>query len=206
MSSQKIKDAFDSVTPDETAKTRMYQNILKKAEKKKTPVRFAQYALPAAACLCLLVGGIWHFLPGQEEEPMEGGGVQMANPIVEVENAEEFNSIGIEMDAPEGAENCDYLVIDGEIACVEFDWDSHHYTLRASKESGDISGLYGTQGEEQTVDEEHGAVLSSVDIGTALCYRICWMDGGVNFVLFNMDGADSEELIQLYEEIIANQS
>ena len=205
MSSQKIKDAFDSVTPDEAAKTRMYQNILKKAEKKKTPVRFTRYALPAAACLCLLVGGIWHFLPAQEE-PLEGGGVQIANPIVEVENADEFDSIGIEMDAPAGAENCDYLMIDDEIACVEFDLDSHHYTLRASKESGDISGLCGTQGEEQTVDEEYGAVLSSVDIDTALCYRICWTDGGVNFVLFNMDGADSEKLIQIYEEIIANQS
>ncbi len=213
MSEKKIKEAIDAIEPESGAKERMYQNIMKKAqqqaapavepaEQKKRPMRLVRYALPIAACFCLLIAGASYFLPRSQQDSQEGGNVQTPNPITEVENADAFVSMGIHMDAPAGSTNVSYQIIDGQIACVEFDQGGHHFYLRASAQSGDFSGLYGTESEPQPVDAENNAVLSSVDIGTALCYRVFWTNGKINFYLFNTDGADSEMLMTIYYSII----
>ena len=79
-------------------------------------------------------------------QPNAGGEnfVQMVNPIQNVDGPAEFvNSMGISLEAPEGAENCGYCIISGQIAQIQFAYAGNEYTLRASKTEEDNSGMYG---------------------------------------------------------------
>ena len=131
MSEKRIQDAINSVEPEAGAKERMYQNILKKAqqqsapaeasvEKKKKPIPFVRYALPIAACFCLLVIGLTRFLPGSSPVSPDSSNLQDGNPFVEVDGSDDFLSIGIRLEAPSDAENTVYTIIDGQIAEIRF--------------------------------------------------------------------------------------
>ena len=114
MSDNTIRKAIDSVEPENGAKERMYRNIMKKArqaaleekpaEQKKKAALFVRYALPAAACLCLLVIGVARF--AYESTPIQPGEefVQGGNPFVEAESADAFKPLSITLDAPDGAQ------------------------------------------------------------------------------------------------------
>ena len=102
-----------------------------------------RYALPAAACLCLLVIGVARF--AYESTPIQPGEefVQGGNPFVEAESADAFKPLSITPDAPDGAQEVSYAVIDGELAEVGFTLDGKSYIARASAQEGDFSGLSG---------------------------------------------------------------
>lgn len=72
MSEQKIKDAIDAIEPGAGAKERMRQNIMRKADAQteRPRIRWGQYALPMAACFCLIVIVLSHLGPSQD--PPEG--------------------------------------------------------------------------------------------------------------------------------------
>lgn len=206
MSEKKIRDSIDAIEPEAGAKERMYQNILEKAqqsapaEKKKKPVPFVRYALPIAACICLLVGAAG-LLPRSTPGQPEPGDVQIANPFVEVGSAEDFKSIGIALDAPAEAQNVQYTIIDNEIAEVRFEMDGKSYTARASEQSGDFSGLFGSQEEIETIDAARNAVVSVVQVDNSDIYKVTWTNGKVNYCLYGTDGADREQTIAVYESI-----
>lgn len=94
MSEKKIKDSIDNIEPASGAKERMYRNIMKKAaqaapeekpaEPKKKPIPFVRYALPIAACLCLMVIGVAKFLPGITPAGPGESTVLGGSPFVEV--------------------------------------------------------------------------------------------------------------------------
>lgn len=148
----------------------MYQNILEKAQgekekaaQKKSPAKILRIAIPAAACLCIAVWGITHtnfFGSSPAASLTEDLGVQGANPFLEVSSAEEFKKIGIDIEAPEGAENISYAIISGNIASISYDKDGDSYTFRASEQSGDFSGIYGEVISSEPLDSESGAVLT----------------------------------------------
>ena len=213
MSERKIQDAINSVEPQVGAKERMYQNIMKKAEqqtvpkktpekKKNKPIRFVRYALPIAACFCLLVIGAARFLP--EKAPTASGesDVQIANPFVQVQSAEDFKAIGITLDAPAGAKNVEYVIIDNEIAQVLFEISGKNYTVRASAQSGDFSGLCGDEKEIKTIDAAQNAVLSAVTIDSLKYCKITWTNGKINYCLYGTDGADETQITAVYEAVI----
>lgn len=148
----------------------MYQNILEKAQgekekaaQKKSSAKILRIAIPAAACLCLAVLGISR-INFSDNPPVssssEGFGVEAANPFLEVSSAEDFKKIGIDIEAPEGAENTVYAIISGEIASISYDKDGDSYTFRASEQSGDFSGIYGDVISSEPLDSESGAVLT----------------------------------------------
>jgi hypothetical protein len=207
VSEKKIKNSIDAIEPETGAKERMYQNILEKAqqsapaEKKKKPVPFVRYALPVAACICLLVGAAG-LLPRSTPGQTEPGGVQIANPFVEVGSAEDFGSIGITLDAPAGAQNVQYTIIDNEIAEVRFALDGKSYTARASDQSGDFSGLFGSQEEIETIDAARNAVVSVVQVDDTDIYKVTWTDGKVNYCLYGTDGADQDQTRSVYESVV----
>ena len=212
MSEKRIQDAINSVEPEAGAKERMYQNILKKAqqqsapaeapvEKKKKPIAFVRYALPIAACFCLLVIGLTRFLPGSSPVSLDSSNLQGGNPFVEVDGSDDFLSIGIRVEAPSDAENAVYTIIDGQIAEICFEQKGKEFVVRASAQSGDFSGLNGNEEELETIDATQNAVLSAVRIDDTQWYKITWTNGKVNYCLYATDGADREQTIAVYESI-----
>lgn len=211
MKETKIKESIDAIEPEAGAKERMYQNILKKAqqavpaeapaEPKKKPIPFARYALPIAACFCLLVIGIARFLPGSSSAQPDESSVLGGNPFVEVENADAFSSLSITLDAPDRAQEVSYAVIDGEIAEVRFEWEGKRYLARASAQGGDFSGLYGQEREAETVDAKTNAILVRVDLDTGVYQKISWTNGKINYCLYGTDGADNAQVLAAYKAL-----
>ncbi len=206
MNENKIKEAISSVEPEAGAKERMYRNIMDKAAKtsqkpEKQPLRLSRYALPVAACLCVVIAGLVHFLsPGGDIDPNEDI-VMGGNPFVEVESAEAFSELSITLDAPEAAQNVSYAVIDGKIAQVQFELDGKSYIARASAQDGDFSGIIGEESLIETVDAKTSAVLGMVQSDAASCYKIVWTNGKVNYCLYGTDGAEREQIISAYEAL-----
>ena len=210
MNEKKIKESIAAIEPEAGAKERMYQNIMKKAQQaapvknparsKKKTVPFVRYALPIAACLCLVVGAA-KFLPGRAPENPGTGNVQIANPFVEVESAEAFQALSITLDAPDGAQDVTYAVIDGEIAEIQFVLDGKSYLARASAQEGDFSGLNGEESDAETVDAKTNAVLVGVDVGTGIYQKITWTNGKISYCLYGTDGADRDQVLSAYEAL-----
>lgn len=201
---------MDAIEPELGAKERMYQNIMKKAHQqaapaskptaqKKRPVSFVRYALPIAACFCLIVLGLSRIVPGNMHTAPGESNVQVGNPFVEVKTADDFKAIGITLDAPVGAQNVVYTIIDNEIANVGFEMDGKNFTVRASAQSGDFSGLFGSEETIETIDAAHNAVLSAVRIDASQYYKITWTNGKVNYCLYGTNGADEEQVQAVYE-------
>lgn len=211
MSEKKIKESIDAIEPEDGAKERMYQNIMKKAaqaapekkpaEPKKKPIPFVRYALPIAACLCLMVIGVAKFLPGITPAGPGESTVLGGSPFVEVKNAEAFKALSITLDAPEGAQNTSYAIIDDKIAEVDFELDGKNYLARASAQEGDFSGLNGQEFSEETIDAETNAILVSVNTGTGNYQKIIWTDGRINYCLYGTDGANREQIISVYQAL-----
>ena len=216
---QMIRRSIDQIEPAEGAKERMLANIRQKAAaqaaaqaareqgqkagiSKTVPFsRLRKWALPAAACLVIAAVGA-AVLPGMlrpsetaESEPS----VMLVNPFAEVENADAFEEqLGFRADAPAGAEDVIYNVIDKKIADVCFIWAGRGYDLRASMMDGDFSGLYGEEAKSEVVDAESSAVLTGLQSGDESYKKIEWSDGRVNYILMNTDGAAEEELAAVY--------
>lgn len=198
MSEQKIKKAIDAIEPEAGAKERMRQNIMRKADAQteRPRIRWGRYALPMAACFCLIVIGLSRLGPSQD--PAEGG-MLGGNPFVEVENAEAFRAIGITLDAPAGAQEVSYALIDGEIAEVRFTLAGKSYLARASAQEGDFSGLSGTEISQETVDAQNNARLVEVQTTDMTYQKLIWTNGKINYCLYGTDGADRDQVLSAYE-------
>lgn len=209
----RIKKAMDHIEPSDAAKDRMYRNILKKASaqtEEKTekphfsPARIARFALPVAACLCIVVLSVTRFLPGgvPEDTVIDDPPVLEGNPYAEAESAEDFFSLGITLDAPSEAENKQYAVIGGELCEVEFDYSGHSYTLRAAKD-GDPSGINGQKLSQEPVENGGNASLVTLQVeGKGECLLILWSGNDIFYSLANTDGAAADEMRAVFEKII----
>ena len=139
---------------------------------KRTAALFVRYELPAAACLCLLLIGVARF--AYESTPIQPGEefVQGGNPFVEAESADAFKPLSITLDAPDGAQEVSYAVIDGELAEVGF-----------------------------TLDAKTNAILVSVSLDARVCQKISWTNGKINYCLYGTDGADRNEVMSAYKAL-----
>lgn len=214
----RFKSSVDGIEPAEGARERMLANIKRKAEAQATakaeaeapsakakiiPIkRIIKWALPVAACFVIAIIGVKVMPnvinPSTTQDPV----VELANPFLPVENASAISEqLGIEIDAPMGAENVEYTICDGEMANIYFEYDGNSYTLRASRQSGDFSGLNGTPAGAEIIDAQNDAVLEAVRSGDEIYRKITWTNGEVTFILINTDGTDEETMKQLYEAI-----
>ena len=124
--------------------------------------------------------------------------VGVPNPIEDAEDAGEFGELGITLDAPTGAENVKYSIIDGKIAHVDFLYNGHAYTLRASMTEEDIAGIYG-----ETVSEKSlpgGATLTEIADGGNTLFKVEWSRNGTNYSLTNSEGATAVDVSSTYED------
>lgn len=209
-----FKEIIDTIEPADGAKERMLRNIKRKAAQQNTEVtpnakskalpfgRIMKWALPAAACLAIVVIGI-NILPRLSSTPIGSeSGVQIPNPFEGVNTLDEIEErLGISVKLPNGAENAAYFIIDGSIASIDFEYGGKSYTLRASKQSGDFSGINGILIKSDKIDAAKNAVLETIR-GTEYNYfKLTWTDGAVTYILANNTEISEDDIIQVYGEI-----
>lgn len=164
-------------------------------------VKIARIALPIAACVCIAVLGFTRLPKGTDVIDTPDNSVVLGNnPISDAEDASEFATLGITVDAPEGAEYKNYSVIAGEIAEVRFSLDGHSYRLRASK-SEDISGINGEVVSHEPIENSGDAEIVTINVlRTSDCRLVEWTADGIYYSLSNSDGAQSDEIRAVFEK------
>lgn len=99
------------------------------------------------------------------EEPQTG----MANPMVEITDSQEFtDKLGITINPQELSPNAKLFIISDSIAHVAFniegvDGENVDVILRASKDDGDITGYYGQNMTEETMEYEGLSIVTKYD-------------------------------------------
>ncbi|MEG1447241.1 MAG: hypothetical protein RSC58_08255 [Ruthenibacterium sp.] len=68
--------------------------------------------------------------------------IGMPNPMVAVDSAAAFDTLGFSIDAPAEAKDVDYFIIDKTLAQVDFTLNNIQYCYRAKNTTEDISGVY----------------------------------------------------------------
>lgn len=220
MSDNPIKHSFAHIEPEAGAQERMYANILKKAaaqrehqavEQGHTEVKGVlqkRRTIPAwqrwcglAACLAL-IAAVGLSLPKLVSRPGQGDPpVLVGSPMEDVAGPQDFaEALGFSIDAPEGAEDVQYSIFDGEIARVRFTLDGHSYTYAAARLEGNFSGVTGEAVGSVSLDAEFGAVLERLSMD---CWRVHWSCGGVSYYLSNTDGASEEAITGVAQILIA---
>lgn len=209
-------ESIDDIEPKAGAKERMLENIkikaamssdkvqTKQVQSKKSEAAFNRYikmVLPIAACFMIAAIGIWKIVPMFGNTSTEPGFVQTPFPFVAVDSAKDFEELGIYIDAPEGSDAVNYAIIDEKIAEVCFTLDHHRYYIRASKQSGDFSGLNGKQTSSDKFDSETNATLETLKSGDDTLYKLSWTDGETNFILTNIDGTSIDNIKEIYQKI-----
>ena len=214
-----IREAVSRIEAEDGAKERILAGIREKEADRKpagevAPAepaggkesragRILRWAAPAAAVLLLAGIGI-AFLPGvlKAKDPRASESVQLPNPLVPAKDAEEIREkLGIVIRVPEGAEDIEYRVIDGRIADVQFVFRSVPYTLRASEEDGDFSGIYAEEVGTENIDAETDATLTTYRSGDETYRTLAWKDGGIRYILAVFEGGSAEELIGAYQAV-----
>ncbi|MBQ6569450.1 MAG: hypothetical protein IJL87_04255 [Clostridia bacterium] len=215
-----IREFIDNIEPAAGAKERMLANIKRKADEQTLSKETAapehqntkvisinsvmKWVLPVAACFVIAVIGA-NVLSGISKAPgnvESGSQIMVTNPFVSVENVGAIKeTLGFSIDAPVGADDVSYSIIDNEIADIKFMFEGYRYNLRASKQSGDFSGLYGVEASTVQIDSGRDAILTVIEIDGEQCTKINWTNGSVNFVLSNTDGASKEDVAAVYERI-----
>lgn len=231
MTDERIREAIDDIKPEEGARERMLANIKRKAAEqaersaesvKTEPIpaetvtetaekakvtglsRAIRIALPIAAGLLLIAAVVLmvnRFIGRNPEVPTEPT-VIATNPFIEVGSAAELEKqLGISIDAPAGSTEVTYVIIDGNIAEVNFMNGGRFYSLRASKMSGDFSGLMGKEIKSEQIDSGKNAILGVIKCEEETYVKVTWTDGKINYILSNTDGASETDLKSLYEKI-----
>lgn len=216
-SNNKIRNSIDDIEPTDGAKDRMLKNIRQKAAMQQEvpqPVqpeknaktapykRIVKWVMPVAACFVLLIVG--SFIPGiLNSTPPDLGApaVQALPPFVAADSSQELTELlGIEVDAPVGAGNVQYSILDGEIAQISFTWNGQEFFLRASEQDGDFSGVNGTESAPELIDAEADAQYSVISEGEIECGKISWTNGRIRFYLTS-SGERPEECKEVYKLI-----
>lgn len=228
MNENEVKTAFDEIKPESGAQERMYANILKKAAAQKSAAPEVKTDAPApendasekvvplparrptpmwkrysamAACLALVMTVTLGFLSpflsrgSEANEPP----VMVGSPFEDVQNAEDFESLGFVIDAPEGAENVSYCIYDSAIARVDFTLDGHDYTYEAAKLDGNFSRADGEAVGSVSLDAEYGATLDRLSPDT---WRAHWSRDGVSYYLTNFDGAEESAITDVADTLM----
>ena len=228
MNENEVKTAFDEIEPESGAQERMYANILKKAAaqkvaapEEKTDAPAAEndasatvVSLPArrptpmwkrysamAACLALVVTVTLNFLSPflHRGSETDNPPVMVGSPFEDVQSAENFETLGFIIDAPEGAEDVAYCIMDGEIAQVAFTLDDHNYLYRAANLDGDFSGINSEAVGSVSLNAEYDAMLDRLSPDV---WRAHWSKDGVSYYLTNFDGAEESVITSVADTLM----
>lgn len=81
-----------------------------------------------------------------------GCGTDVANPLVTVDGPEDFKKTGVSIEAPLGAEDAVYTIVDGNVAQVEYTLSGLSFVYRGSTkvDAEELHGIYETFDPEET--------------------------------------------------------
>lgn len=207
MQEENIKLSLDSISASEETKNKIYLNVLEKTRKKdekkqKTSLSFKKayrFVMPIAACVCIMLLSVTIIF----------GGNNSVSPIshrnsgyVAVQSASDLESIGVYLTLPNSALSPTYEIVDGNIASVNFSIDGKTYFLKASKISGDFSGVTGEVISSESFLSKNDGVISIVSSFDITATKAYWTDGKVNFYLYTYDDITSSEFIDVATSII----
>lgn len=206
MKDKTIVNSIEKIEPKIGAENRMYHNIIAKSKKKPqkaSPTKMIRMALPIAACFCIAIIGIIHIHPS--DTPISNPGdssspdssVQGGAPGYGEATLDDIERLGYTVNIPQDAECIYYSIYDGKLASVDFLLDNHSYTLWASSQSGDFSGLDGTIKREISINAKTDAKLYQLDSYSNLCWKASWTDGKNTYYLTNIDGVEESIMIEL---------
>ncbi len=141
-------------------------------------------ALPLAGCTLisrLVIEANETPAPEQTE-----AGDQIPNPMLPVDDASAFSILGITMDAPDGATDAAYFIINESLAQVSFTFEGYDYTYRASATQSDISGVYDTFTDAFTISVQTAEAIFDATVQNAAAggRLAAWSQGGVNYTLW----------------------
>ncbi len=94
-------------------------------------------------------------IPEESTEETVAHMVGVPNPFVAIDRASEFESLGFILDAPKGAIDISYHIINNETADISFFFEENEYTLRASMSYGGqrLHGMYVEFEDESTITQ-----------------------------------------------------
>ena len=218
MNENELKKAFDEIEPAAGAQERMYANILKKAAVQKENQSFIEEKAEMndvpqkrrttplwrwgslAACFAIVVAVSFAlpklFNSTEQNPPL----VMVGSPIEDVSSVQDFEKLGFTIDAPEGAEDVSYHILDGEIAQVIFSLGGKTYTYRAAKLDWDFSGVSGEAIGSVSLSAEYDAVLDRLSPGV---WRAHWIKDSVSYYLANFDGAGEEDATNTAQMLVS---
>lgn len=111
----------------------------------------------------------------ETKETEEETTVELPNPVHMVESPEDFEQLGLGLDAPAGAENQQYFILQNTadpestaVAQVLFTLDGIDYTLRGSHSTEDISGIFTTFEGEPTIETATATNGSTTEVSIAV--------------------------------------
>lgn len=173
-----------------------------------------RWAVPAAACLIILILGVSYFPRTNKPSDngnntvtitvTQGGGAMTYGPLTVYSSAEELAAAtGIRMDAPAGATDVTYASADSDFAQVCFTYDGSEYTLRTSRSNDDFSGLYGEESQPRNLIEADGAVYTRIREEGTDFFKLVWKVGGLTNILTGPGDTSDEKIIGIYRKMAA---
>jgi len=208
----KIKKAMENISVSEEAQKRMYENIMKKAEKenkKSKPVMIYRTAGLAAACVAVIcaaaaVGKLNADSENiavtetaaeysQSETSASSDGYLAVSPFGQEYTLDDIKAAGLDITLPDGAEVAFCNIWEDGQLDVRFVYNNHTYYYSASEAEGDFSGIYGTVSESENISEAD-AVLETTYDGY---FKSRWSGEKYNYCFSNSDSANKEDMISL---------
>lgn len=146
--------------------------------------------------------------PGTQEsqgaEPSAAEGEEeIPNPFVEQEKAEDLKAVEVSMDAPEGALDVKYYLIDDEIAEITFTLEDNKFSYRGAAHAEDFAGIFEEFEEDVTALSDCGADEDLIIKTTVSGGRLAsWSKNGAKYTLYTPSTVADEDLFTLCIELI----
>ena len=174
-----------------------------------------RWAVPAAACLIIVILGAVQFFPRKNKPSdsgnntvtatiTQGGDTSTYGPLTTYSTSEELaTATGIRIDAPAGAADVSYESAGTDFAQVCFTYSGREYTLRASSSDSDFSGLYGEESKPRNLIEANGAVYTLVQDEIADSFKLVWKSGALTNILIGPGDTPDETIVEIYWKLAA---
>ena len=130
---------------------------------------------------------------------------ELPNPMVEVKDVLAFETIGVHMVLPEGAEDTSFFIINQEVADAQFTLDGVAYTYRASDTAEDFAGIFERFKDEAiTQNYDYGetsleVLIKTTDSGGRLA---SWEWGSTKYTLYTAAQVDDDTITNLTMNLV----
>ena len=131
------------------------------------------------------------------ESAAENAETTTAEPLVIVDSPEAFLDMGIFIDAPIEAEDKTYSILNGNMAEINFVYESSQYVLRGTKTKDQLDFDMNDDYDELEDVIDNGTRQASVKTTVGGCHACFWTYEDVNYVLMSRQPVTKEDFTKL---------